>query len=147
MKKKLVVLSGAGISKESGLDTFRDIDGIWSKYDYNKVGTAAAWKYNSEMVLDFHNILRQQVENSQPNIAHKNLVYLEKEFDIIIITQNVDDLHERAGSKNVIHLHGSIFKMRTLDRSKNYDCFKDIRIVIKLIMSNYVMISFYLEKN
>lgn len=132
MKKKLVVLTGAGISKESGLDTFRDEDGIWMKHDYNKIGTALAWKNNPDLVLNFHNKLREEIEKVQPNRAHTNLTLLEKDYDVTIITQNVDNLHERAGSTDVIHLHGSIFKMRNSDKSKNYNCFENIKIGDKI---------------
>ena len=113
MKKKLVVLTGAGISAESGLKTFRDSDGLWNGYNIEDVCTPRAWKKNKQLVLDFYNMRRKDVLNAQPNAAHFGLADLEKDFDVQIITQNIDDLHERAGSKNVLHLHGEIFKMRS----------------------------------
>jgi NAD-dependent deacetylase len=110
-KKKLVVLTGAGISAESGLKTFRDSDGLWEGYHIEDVATPRAWKKNPQRVLDFYNMRRRNVAEAQPNSAHFGLAELEKDFDVTIITQNIDDLHERAGSKNVLHLHGEIFKM------------------------------------
>jgi NAD-dependent deacetylase len=111
--KKLVVLTGAGISAESGLKTFRDSDGLWEGYDIMEVATPGAWKRNPALVLEFYNMRRQNVMAAQPNAAHRGLAELEKFFDVQIITQNVDDLHERAGSTNVLHLHGEILKMRS----------------------------------
>jgi NAD-dependent deacetylase len=119
MKKKLVVLSGAGISAESGIQTFRDGDGLWENHRIEDVATPEAWDSNPSMVLDFYNMRRQQVINAQPNEAHFILAELEKEFDVEIITQNIDDLHERAGSKNVFHLHGEILKKRCTVDSEN----------------------------
>ena len=112
-KKKLVVLTGAGISAESGLKTFRDADGLWEGYDINEVATATAWRHNPKLVLEFYNMRRQNVRDAQPNRAHFGLAELEKDFDVQIITQNIDDLHERGGSTNVLHLHGEILKMRS----------------------------------
>jgi len=112
-KKKLVVLTGAGISAESGLKTFRDTDGLWEGYNIHDVATPGAWKKNKQLVLDFYNMRRQDVAKAQPNAAHKALAALEKDFDVQVITQNIDDLHERAGSTHVLHLHGEIFKMRS----------------------------------
>lgn len=114
--KKIVVFTGAGISAESGISTFRDSGGLWEKYDIRDVATPEAWKRNPNLVLDFYNQRRKQVIEAQPNAAHKALTHLEKKFDVRIITQNVDDLHERAGSSNVLHLHGEIRKARS---SKN----------------------------
>ena len=111
--KKLVVLTGAGISAESGLKTFRDADGLWEGYDINEVATATAWKKNPALVLKFYNERRKSVRDAKPNMAHSVLADLEKIFDVTIITQNIDDLHERAGSTNVLHLHGEILKMRS----------------------------------
>ena len=111
--KKLVVLTGAGISAESGLKTFRDADGLWEGYDINEVATATAWKKNPALVLKFYNERRKSVRDAKPNMAHSVLADLEKNFDVTIITQNIDDLHERAGSTNVLHLHGEILKMRS----------------------------------
>jgi len=112
-KKKLVVLTGAGISAESGLKTFRDSDGLWEGYDINEVATATAWRKNPQLVLEFYNMRRRGVKEAQPNKAHHILAELENDFDVHIITQNIDDLHERAGSTKVAHLHGEIFKMRS----------------------------------
>jgi NAD-dependent deacetylase len=112
-KKKLVVLSGAGISAESGLRTFRDSDGLWEGYDVTEVATPRAWNKNPQLVLDFYNMRRKDVAAAQPNVAHIGLAGLEKDFDVTIITQNIDDLHERAGSTDVLHLHGQIFEMRS----------------------------------
>lgn len=112
-KKKLVVLTGAGISAESGLKTFRDSDGLWEGYDVTEVATPRAWFKNRQRVLDFYNMRRKNVAEAQPNAAHYGLAELEKYFDVTIITQNIDDLHERGGSTNILHLHGEIFKMRS----------------------------------
>jgi NAD-dependent deacetylase len=113
MKKRLVVLTGAGISAESGLKTFRDTDGLWEGYDVMEVATPGAWKRNPDRVLEFYNKRRKNVLDAQPNAAHYGLAALEQDFEVTIITQNIDDLHERAGSSNVLHLHGEIFKMRS----------------------------------
>lgn len=129
MKKKLVVLTGAGISAESGLKTFRDSDGLWDGYDVTEVATPRAWKKNPQLVLDFYNMRRTNVRDAQPNAAHYGLAALEADYQVIIITQNIDDLHERAGSTNVMHLHGEIFKMRS---ESNESLVYDIRGDIKL---------------
>lgn len=113
MKKKLVVLTGAGISAESGLKTFRDSDGLWEGFDINEVATATAWRKNKSLVLEFYNMRRRNVADAKPNAAHVALAELETDFDVQIVTQNIDDLHERAGSTHVLHLHGEIFKMRS----------------------------------
>ncbi|TWI85244.1 NAD-dependent deacetylase [Lacibacter cauensis] len=112
-KKKLVVLTGAGISAESGLRTFRDSDGLWEGYQIEDVATPRAWRKNPQLVLDFYNYRRRDVLQAQPNAAHVGLAELENDFDVTIITQNIDDLHERGGSTNVLHLHGEILKMRS----------------------------------
>jgi NAD-dependent deacetylase len=112
-KKKLVVLTGAGISAESGLKTFRDSDGLWEGYEVTEVATPRAWRRDPKLVLDFYNMRRRDVLKAEPNAAHIGLAGLEKDFDVQIITQNIDDLHERAGSTRVLHLHGEIFKMRS----------------------------------
>ena len=114
--KKIVVLTGAGISAESGLKTFRDSNGLWENHKIEDVATPQAWKDNPEIVLEFYNQRRLQACKAQPNAAHLSLVVLEKYFNVTIVTQNVDDLHERAGSTNVIHLHGELKKARS---SKN----------------------------
>ncbi len=108
MKKRLVVLTGAGMSAESGLKTFRDSDGLWEGYNVMDVATPEAWERNPELVQQFYNERRKQVLAAQPNQAHLNLAALEEHFDVQIITQNIDDLHERAGSTNITHLHGII---------------------------------------
>lgn len=121
-KKKLVVLSGAGISAESGISTFRDANGLWEGYDIMEVASPIGWGNNRALVLDFYNKRRKNVIESKPNGAHHVLVELEKHFDVLIITQNVDDLHERAGSTNVLHLHGEIRKARsTINPELIYD--------------------------
>src|SRR6195952_1264718 len=112
-KKKLVVLTGAGISAESGLRTFRDSDGLWEGYNVEDVATPRAWRANQQLVLDFYNQRRKDVAAAKPNRAHLILAELEQDYDVRIVTQNIDDLHERAGSTNVLHLHGGIFKMRS----------------------------------
>jgi len=112
-KKKLVVLTGAGISAESGLKTFRDSDGLWENFRIEDVATPRAWRRDPELVLRFYNQRRQGVREARPNTAHFALAELESDFDVHIITQNIDDLHERAGSTKVMHLHGEIFKMRS----------------------------------
>ena len=112
-KKKLVVLTGAGISAESGLKTFRDSDGLWEGYDINEVATATAWRKNPELVLEFYNMRRKNVIAAKPNAAHYGLASLQDDFEVYVVTQNIDDLHERAGTKNVLHLHGEILKMRS----------------------------------
>ncbi|RXK86121.1 SIR2 family NAD-dependent protein deacylase [Filimonas effusa] len=128
-KKKLVVLTGAGISAESGLRTFRDSDGLWEGYDIEDVATPRAWKRNPQLVLEFYNYRRREVAQAQPNAAHIGLADLQDQFDVQIITQNIDDLHERGGSRKVLHLHGEIFKMRS--ERKDYPTYPvtgDIRL-------------------
>jgi len=112
-KKKVIVLTGAGISAESGLKTFRDSDGLWEGYNIEDVATPRAWRRDPQLVLDFYNMRRKAVIEAIPNAAHAGLAELEKNFDVHIITQNIDDLHERAGSTKVMHLHGEILKMRS----------------------------------
>jgi NAD-dependent deacetylase len=112
-KQKLVVLTGAGVSAESGLKTFRDSDGLWEGYDINEVATATAWRRNPGLVLEFYNMRRQNVRDAQPNAAHYGIAELENDYDVTVITQNIDDLHERGGSTKVLHLHGEIFKMKS----------------------------------
>src|ERR1700745_1168043 len=118
MKKKLVALTGAGISAESGLKTFRDSDGLWNGYAIEDVATPGAWKKNKQLVLDFYNMRRHDVMNAQPNAAHTGLAELQKYFDVHVITQNIDNLHERGGSTKVLHLHGEILKMRSEKHSE-----------------------------
>jgi NAD-dependent deacetylase len=128
-KKKLVVLTGAGISAESGLKTFRDSDGLWEGYDVTEVATPRAWRKNPQLVLEFYNMRRKNVADAQPNAAHYGLAELQRYFNVSIITQNIDDLHERAGSGNILHLHGEIFKMRSeKDNSLIYEIKGDIKL-------------------
>lgn len=128
-KKHVVVLSGAGISAESGLKTFRDNDGLWNGYDVYEVATPGGFKKNPQLVLNFYNDRRKDVAAAKPNAAHIGLAALEKDFDVTIITQNIDDLHERAGSSTVVHLHGEIFKMRSVDDVHTiYEIRADIKI-------------------
>lgn len=128
-KKKLVVLTGTGISAESGLKTFRDTDGLWEGYNVYEVATPRGFATNPKLVLDFYNMRRRDVVNAKPNAAHIGLAELENDFDVQIITQNVDDLHERAGSKHVLHLHGEIFKMRSVNNAfKTYEIRGDINV-------------------
>jgi NAD-dependent deacetylase len=120
--KKLVVLSGAGMSQESGIRTFRDSDGLWEEYDVRDVATPQAWAKNPELVMRFYNDRRKQLLESKPNAGHIGLAQLERLFAVTIITQNIDDLHERAGSSNVLHLHGELKKARsTVDEKLIYD--------------------------
>jgi len=120
--KKLVVLTGSGISAESGIPTFRDMGGLWEQYNFVDVASPEAWHTNPELVLRFYNERRKKLLESVPNEGHIGLIELEKYFDVQIITQNVDDLHERAGSKNVLHLHGEIRKSRsTVDPNLVYN--------------------------
>ncbi|MBY0347451.1 MAG: NAD-dependent deacylase [Hydrotalea flava] len=114
LKPNIVVLTGAGVSAESGLKTFRDADGLWNGYDINEVATPQGFAKNPALVLNFYNQRRKDVANAQPNAAHYFLASLQEQYSVQIITQNIDDLHERAGSKNVLHLHGEIFKMRSI---------------------------------
>ncbi len=119
--KNVVILSGAGISAESGVKTFRDQDGLWNNYRIEEVASPHAWAQDPDMVLEFYNQRRKQLFEVEPNAAHFSLVDLESKFNVQIITQNVDDLHERAGSKNVLHLHGELKKARsTVDESLVY---------------------------
>lgn len=111
--KKLVVLSGAGISAESGIPTFRDSNGLWEGYDVMQVASPEGWQANPELVLDFYNQRRKRALEVKPNRGHEILAQLEKYYDVTIVTQNVDNLHERAGSSHVIHLHGSLFESRS----------------------------------
>lgn len=119
MKKKLVVLTGAGISAESGIKTFRDSNGLWEGHNVMDVATPEGWQKNPELVLDFYNQRRKQLHDVQPNFGHEILAQLENDFDVFIITQNVDNLHEKAGSTNVLHLHGELLKVRSTVNS-NY---------------------------
>jgi len=128
-RKKLVVFTGAGISAESGLHTFRDADGLWNQHRIEDVATPMAFAKNPKMVLEFYNQRRKDVLAANPNLAHAALAELEKDFSVEIITQNIDDLHERAGSSRVLHLHGEILKMRTTQHpNRLYPYDKDIQV-------------------
>ncbi len=128
-KKRLVVLTGAGVSAESGLKTFRDSGGLWEGYDVYEVASPRGWASNPKLVLDFYNMRRKDVLEAKPNAAHIGLARLQSDFDVQIITQNVDDLHERAGSRNVLHLHGEILKMRSvLSETRLFDITGDIKL-------------------
>ena len=129
MKNKIAVLTGAGISAESGIKTFRDSDGLWENYSIEEVATFDAWQRNPKLVLDFYNQRRRQLLTCEPNDAHQQLVKLEDKYNVQIITQNVDDLHERAGSATILHLHGELLKVRsTLDENLIYEWHSDLNI-------------------
>lgn len=115
MKKKLVISTGAGMSAESGISTFRDSGGLWEQYPVMDVASADGFARNPQLVHEFYNARRKDLLKAQPNAGHLGLVKLEEMFDTYIITQNVDDLHERAGSRNVLHLHGELMKVRAID--------------------------------
>ena len=126
--KRIVVLTGAGMSAESGIKTFRDANGLWEGHDVMEVASPEGWYKNKELVLEFYNQRRKQLLGVKPNKAHQLLVDLEKKYNIQIVTQNVDDLHERAGSKNVLHLHGELFKVKSIfNDSLVYDWKKDLK--------------------
>lgn len=126
MRQQIVVFTGAGISKESGLSTFRDNDGVWLKYNPDRVATPQGFEANTEESLQFYNERRLALAKATPNHAHIILANLEEKHDVTIITQNVDDLHERAGSKNVIHLHGELKKVTSSLNRLNKDCVKEL---------------------
>lgn len=129
IKKNLVIFSGSGISKESGINTFRDNDenSIWNKYNIEEVATINAWTKNKEKVLEFYNLRRKELQNIQPNNAHIKIKELENYFNVNVITQNVDDLHEKAGSTDVLHIHGELNKAQsTFDKNLIYDWKEDI---------------------
>ena len=127
--QKIVVLTGAGISAESGISTFRDSGGLWEGYDVNQVATPEGFAADPALVLDFYNQRRRQLSQVEPNEAHRLLAHLEKRYEVVIITQNVDDLHERAGSHNIIHLHGELLKSRGVDNPEvTYPCTGDIHV-------------------
>lgn len=128
--KHLVVLTGAGISAESGIKTFRDANGLWEGHDVMEVASPQGFAKNPELVLDFYNQRRQQLFEVEPNFAHKALSDLERHYKVSIITQNVDDLHERAGSSKVVHLHGELLKSRSIADSNTttYNCTGDIKL-------------------
>ena len=128
-KKKLIVLSGAGISAESGISTFRDSNGLWENYNVMEVASIEGWYQNPELVIEFYNQRRAQLANVEPNEAHKIIAELEQYYDVTVVTQNVDNLHERAGSTQIIHLHGELTKVCSNDHKKHvqdigYNTFK-----------------------
>jgi len=131
MKKKIVVFTGAGVSEESGIPTFRTgKNGLWLNHKIDDVATISAWHKDKQKVLDFYNERRRQLENVKPNLAHKLIAELENNFDVTVITQNVDNLHERGGSSNVIHIHGELTKSQSSsDEDLIYDCgYNDIKL-------------------
>ena len=129
MKKKIVVLTGAGVSAESGLSTYRDSGGTWDNYDPMVVASIQGWYNDPKTVLEFYNGLRTRMHACQPNSAHRDIAALEQDYDVVVVTQNVDDLHERAGSTNIIHLHGEATKVRPEDTFNDYDGFSEKAVV------------------
>lgn len=125
MKKKIAVLTGAGVSAESGISTFRDSNGLWEQYKVEDVASIDGWRRNPGLVLDFYNARRRQLETVKPNKAHMAIAELEKEYSVTVITQNVDNLHERAGSTGIIHLHGELTKVRPVDCCNENDGFSE----------------------
>ena len=132
LRQHIVVLSGAGMSAESGLSTFRDKDGLWKQYDWKRLASAAGFYEDPEAVLEFYNMRRKRLLEIEPNHAHRLIAELEKWHDVTIITQNVDNLHERAGSSNVIHLHGELAKVTSSDDRNNPDCIKELPLDIPI---------------
>ena len=126
--KKVVILSGAGISAESGISTFRDNGGLWEQYDVMEVASAQGWKKNPGLVLNFYNMRRAQLASVEPNRAHLDIAALEKDYDVVVVTQNVDNLHEKAGSSRVIHLHGELTKVRPEDSYTEEDGYDESRV-------------------
>ncbi len=125
MKKKMVVLTGAGVSAESGISTFRDSNGLWENYKVEDVASIEGWQRNPALVLDFYNARRKELGTVKPNAAHIAIAGLEKDYDVTVVTQNVDNLHERAGSTRIIHLHGELTKVRPEDRCNYRDNFSE----------------------
>lgn len=136
MRQKIVVFTGAGISKESGLSTFRDSDGIWSKYNPDIVATPQGFEADTEQSLQFYNEYRAALAKAIPNHAHIVLANLSEKHDVTIITQNVDDLHERAGSTNVVHLHGELKKVTSSLNRLNMDCIKELPLDIPICVGD-----------
>ena len=132
LRQHIVVLSGAGMSAESGLSTFRDKDGLWKQYDWKRLASTVGFYEDPEAVLEFYNMRRKRLLEVEPNHAHKLIAELEKWHDVTIITQNVDNLHERAGSSNVIHLHGELAKVTSSDDRNNPDCIKELPLDIPI---------------
>ena len=129
MKKRIAVLTGAGVSAESGLGTYRDNGGLWDNYDPMVVASAEGWARNPGLVLDFYNMQREKLKEVQPNAAHRLIAELEKDYTVDVITQNVDNLHERAGSTHVVHLHGEVTKIRPENTCNDYDGFSEKYVV------------------
>ena len=125
MKKKLVVLTGAGVSAESGITTFRDSNGLWENFKVEEVASIDGWRENPFLVLDFYNARRAQLASVKPNSAHYAIAELEKDYDVTVVTQNVDNLHERAGSTRIIHLHGELTKVRPENACNEMDGFSE----------------------
>lgn len=129
MKKKIVVFTGAGVSAESGIPTFRDTDGLWNKHIADEVASMSGWKKDKEKVLNFHNEFAHEFSKCEPNDAHKILAKLEEKYDVVVVTQNIDNLHEKGGSTNVIHVHGNIAESKSsLDTSLTYPLSGDIKV-------------------
>ena len=128
MKKKVVILSGAGVSAESGISTFRDNGGLWEQYDVMDVASVGGWKKNPALVLEFYNQRRAQLASVEPNKAHFDIAALEKDYDVVVVTQNVDNLHEKAGSSKVIHLHGELTKVRPDDSYTEKDGYDESKV-------------------
>ena len=129
MKKRIAVLTGAGVSAESGLGTYRDNGGLWDNYDPMVVASAEGWARNPGLVLDFYNMQREKLREVRPNEAHRLIAELEKDYTVDVITQNVDNLHERAGSTHVVHLHGEVTKIRPENTCNDYDGFSEKYVV------------------
>ena len=134
--KKIVILTGAGISAESGIKTFRDAHGLWEGHDILEVASPIGWQNNKHLVLDFYNKRRKQLLQVLPNLAHDALVKLEEKYNVNIITQNIDDLHERAGSSSVLHLHGNITYAKSSGPQKEY---YSSGLIIVLILRRYIL--------
>ena len=128
MKRKITVLTGAGVSAESGISTFRDSGGLWENYNVNDVASIEGWYRNPGLVLDFYNHRRKELASAMPNAAHMDIAALEKDYEVTVITQNVDNLHERAGSTRIIHLHGELTKVRPEDCCNERDGFSEASV-------------------
>lgn len=127
-RKKIVVITGAGVSAESGISTFRDSDGLWEQYRVEDVATIEGWYRDRELVLDFYNQRRAELAGVRPNAAHLSIAGLEEEYDVCVVTQNIDNLHERAGSTNIIHLHGELTKVRPEDSCTDADNYSEAEV-------------------
>lgn len=128
MKKKITVLTGAGVSAESGISTFRDSNGLWENYRVEDVASIEGWHRNPEMVLDFYNARRRDLAKASPNAAHRAIASLEKDYLVTVVTQNIDNLHEAAGSTRIIHLHGELTKVRPEDSCNESDGFSEAKV-------------------